>query len=327
MKVAVCLYGFARTYQTTAFSFLKHVVTPNDADIFFYGYDNEGTSQVTTVGLDNSKAKFGSAQDSKGSLLDEAQLRSAYGPALKKVHLHTYQASVFIDAAAEFRTKSDFIPIDRFFSMFYNITGSVQLMKDYEAQTGIKYDAVILTRPDLAFYGPIEASSYDLNLIHIPNSGGQLDTGMERKPPKYHASYYKNAATGEFIRAKTHVFTDQLVLGSQATMSALANIYKELPSFLRNGLPCHPETVLFYLLSYKQNRRVVRHKWAYEIFRSDARVFETQKMLADDDAKNRRKYYKKRYHNAVRRAKKRAGWMFAAPIYLALYFINFCLRR
>ena len=36
-KVAILLYGMLRTFRITAPSFHRHVVSPNNADVFYFG--------------------------------------------------------------------------------------------------------------------------------------------------------------------------------------------------------------------------------------------------------------------------------------------------
>ena len=36
-KVAILLYGMLRSFQLTAASFHRHVVEPNNADVFYFG--------------------------------------------------------------------------------------------------------------------------------------------------------------------------------------------------------------------------------------------------------------------------------------------------
>jgi hypothetical protein len=55
-KVAVLLYGMLRSFQVTAGSFHRHVVRPNNADVFYFG---PADSDVAPTSLSGRLDMFG----------------------------------------------------------------------------------------------------------------------------------------------------------------------------------------------------------------------------------------------------------------------------
>lgn len=278
MKVAVCMYGLLRTYKETSSSLLKNVLEVNNADLFIFSPNKSGKLSIPhniDINLYKSQNKLSiCAMDSDGDVVTEEILLNIYGNRLKGMEIYSRDSINFEKSLFDISMNDILIP-ERVFSLFYNMSGAVKLALD----SGKDYDAIILVRPDLAFYNEINIKSLNLDDIHVPLGGGKLNDGKE-PAPCYHVGYYKNTKRGEMIRAHSHVFTDQFVVFGKDCFNAAANLYEELMDFLSRGVPFHPETLLFYALPYLQNKKVIYHDdWYYEIVRDNTKLIENDDIL------------------------------------------------
>src|SRR5690349_20322855 len=102
-KTAVLLYGMLRTFRTTAASFQRHVVAPNNADVFYFGPTQSDAPSLMHKGqLD----VFGNVKmNPKGDLdstdvVSQDDLAATYGPSLRQYRLHHVDQEEFIRQAA-----------------------------------------------------------------------------------------------------------------------------------------------------------------------------------------------------------------------------------
>lgn len=145
----------------------------------------------------------------------------------------------------------------------------MKLLLEYEQQNNIKYDNIILTRPDLIFYSEIDISKYDLNCLNIPQYGGNVN--HEKKEINY-VCHYKNVPRLEFIPSATIPFTDILIISKAENMRKLSSLYDNLIAYNEYGLPlCHPESIMYYHLGFTQNLQVSTHDIKYEVLRNNYR--------------------------------------------------------
>jgi hypothetical protein len=273
MKLAICLYAFLRTYEDTAASLIKHAVVPNNADLFVFAPDTTGVSVIPQKinlldGIEMDKAKFGNTgwarqSEKEGGIITPEKLRNVYGDALKDFSLYQYDYS-FFEAAAQGITPYSNIPPARIFSLFYNMRGAIALCEKFAEKNKIAYDALLLTRGDVALYRAISISGIDLQKMHIPAGGGVL----HNSEVQWYSQFYKNVFQGEL--QETRPFTDILTLSSYENMRAIASIYERLPGLSAQLLPMHPETLLHYAAVLEQGLEVETHKeWIFEVCRTD----------------------------------------------------------
>lgn len=272
VKVAVLLYGMLRTFRITAPSFLRHVVTPNHADVFYFGpAQSDAPSLVHKGHLDmfgNVKANPKGRMGSTGAVSEE-DLAGAYGSALRQYRFHDVEQEEFVRQAA-------IVPYDewifglnpaRMFSMVFNMEGAVSLLLDYEKEHRIRYHFVILTRPDLAFFSPIKADG-KFGHIHLP-SGEGFDEWGRKHLRNASVLYYKNVMTGDCLEgADRHHFNDQLFLFRREDLPCFAHLGKSMSEYLDQKVPASPETILFLHLCQRHGLVPVYHpEWCYEIYR------------------------------------------------------------
>lgn len=267
-KTAVILYGYCRTYKTTAPSLIKNILEPNNADLFVSTYDNTGVS-ILSKNEDINRTKFilGNKQDLEGEAVSTESLSAAYGKYLKDAKINKYNPQKFVkDSEGIF---SPILKIERIYSLYWNITNAMSFFLDYVKKNKLTYDAVILARPDLFFFEKLDLSKMDLSKVHVPTYGGNLIKKME-KPEPYYVAYYENIELGEYIPFRSVIFSDQLIISSFDNMKELASLYENLAHYDKISLPvCHSETVLYYHLVYKQKKEYTNYTILYEILREN----------------------------------------------------------
>ena len=267
-KTAVLMYGYMRTWKATAGSAIEKILKPNNADLFIYTFDNEGISALPlgTSDINTFKRKNADAQDKEGGLITEKALKQTYGKYLKSFTIAKYNEQRFIDDTKNIPTVC--CPVNRIFSLYNNITECAKLLVKYAKKNKIKYDAVILIRPDLYFYSKVDVSKLDLNNLTIPSVGGNLK--LDGKNDIYFSAGYKNVKRGEYIPVDTVPFSDQFVISSFDNMKTLATLYDSLQLYYSEDFPVyHAESTLYYHLGVKQNLNVDVKPLMYEILRTN----------------------------------------------------------
>lgn len=275
MKVAVIIRGLMRTYDVTKNSLIKNVLIPNDADLFVYTYDVSGSSSIplsadTTVKLNEYKfSKEYGEQDKLGENVTPESLKKAYGKYLKAFWIvpndKNLQNKIGKDIQGVQKIGFD---TNRIYSAYYTTTQSVKSFDLWCKTHKKKYDAVILMRPDLQIYSQILVNKMDLNEIHIPDNGGNIN--MCGKTEIYEVLSYKNVERCEYIPYKTKYFTDQFMISSYENIMRLKNFYSSLLIYENRGFPtAHPESVMFYHMAYLPNIPVALEHIEYEILRNN----------------------------------------------------------
>lgn len=266
-KNAVLLYGFMRTYKNTAKSLLENIIIPNNASLFICTYSNEGVSNLSQdKDINQTKAKHAKQQDLQGNVVTKSSLKEIYGDYLKDSYIKEYNIDKFVQDSKNIF--SPIFPIERFFSLYCNISDVVKLLIDWEEKNNIKFDNLIVTRPDLCFYSKLDLSRMDMDFLNIANNGGNVNPTSHSE--LYYACYYKNVERHEYIPFHTIPFSDQLIISRRKNLIKLSNLYDKLHDYDEIGIPlCHPETVLYYHLGLSQNLNVKINQLYYEILRSD----------------------------------------------------------
>jgi len=278
-KVAVLLYGMLRSFRVTASSFHRHVVQPNNADVFYFG---PAESDVAPKSLSGRLDLFGNLKDNPKGLVDPvasvdpSAFLSAYGPAMRRYEFHRVDQEEFVRQAAIVERKDWIYGLNpaRLFSMIFNMEGAVQILEDYERIHGLRYDTVVITRPDIAFFSPIRATARK-GSIHIP-SGEGFDEWGRKHMGNARVVYYKNVQTGDYIEGGDKLtFNDQIFLLSRADLSCFTGLSKALSDYLSRGVPASPETVFYLHLCLRQGLRQKLHpEWCYQIFRDGMPIVE-----------------------------------------------------
>ncbi|EJP5960090.1 hypothetical protein NUM01_004453, partial [Salmonella enterica] len=97
-KTAVILYGYMRTFKDTAPHLIKNILMVNNADLFIFCYENEGTSNIINMeNVNNEKNKNAVKWDSEGGLITESLLRSIYEDFLVEFSINKYNRNFFME--------------------------------------------------------------------------------------------------------------------------------------------------------------------------------------------------------------------------------------
>lgn len=271
-RVAILLYGYLRTYQDVAYSFMKNVADLHDADIFYFGPRETDKPQVGHSGKNNFIGSFienpkNNAEKNKEQSNEEL-FRGVYGTRLKSYHFHSEGNDKFKAVAAAISQDQWLFMLDpsRFFSMAYNMSGAYDLMRAYEEKIGTKYDTVILTRPDLCFYRPLTLNIQS-GEVHIADGEGVHPFDGTRLPGNVPAMFYKNVHTGELVETG-HTFNDQIIALQRPHAHLMGSLYQSMIDYIPLRLPMTPESMLFFHFVTRSGLRIVKNDhWVYEIVR------------------------------------------------------------
>ncbi len=301
-RTAVLLYGFIRSANMTHGSLLNNVVIPNDADIFYFGPDATDKPASSHGGIFDAAGFIkinpkNDTQEFAGGISE--QLESYYGSRLKSFELHDKPAGYFSEMVSfvEYEQWLFSLNPSRFASMFFNMQGAFKLMVQYENEHGLKYDHVILTRPDLAFYSRIETNTIRDGYVYIPDGVGFCPHTGNRRRGLGSVFFYVNRTTGEYIPTNTG-FNDQLLVFSRDTAQALDNLLESAVGYMKKNVPLTPETLIyFHLIVCGKNAVKYMANWVYEIIRIDDKPIKNITDLIVLDIIDR-------YHPAVLRREK-----------------------
>ena len=278
-KVAVLLYGMLRTFEVTAHSFHRHIVAPNDADVFYFGPHH---SDVPTTRHNGHLDWFGNLKNNPKGLVDPVttvnvqSFLKAYSPAIRDYRFHHVDSQEFVRQGSLVPPRDWIFGLNpaRIFSMVFNIEGAVNLLHEYEAAHGVSYDAVLITRPDIAFFSTIQAQVKS-GFLHIP-SGEGFDPWGRKHRGNARVLYYKSVETGDFIEGGDALtFNDQIFLLAREDLRCFSNLSKAVADYLSQGVPASPETILYLHLCLRARLRPITHReWCYQIHRAGMRTVE-----------------------------------------------------
>jgi hypothetical protein len=278
-KAAVLLYGMLRSFRLTAASFHRHVVEPNNADVFYFG---PAASDVAPTSLSGRLDVFGNLKDNPKGRVDPMQgvdleaFTSAYGPAMRRYRFHQVDQEEFARQAAVVDRRDWIFGLNpaRLFSMVFNMEGVVHLLEEYEREQHVSYDTVIVTRPDIAFFSPIRPR-LRAGTIHLP-SGEGFDEWGRKHMGNARILYYKNVETGDYIEGGDKLsFNDQILACARTDLDAFSGLAKAFSDYLCRRVPASPETVFYLHFCLRRGLKPVLHpEWCYQIQRAGMPVIE-----------------------------------------------------
>ena len=158
MKVAVLITGQLRDYKVNYTNHIKHLIEPNNADVFVYAC-TKNTLHSCGVSLDQ---KYYMTNEYAEDEIKES-VKEIYGGYLK---------GVIVD-------KNEKLPEDNFGTLGYfrtrmqnqidNIGKGFEMAKEYAKKNNFKYDVIIRSRPDNSMYlRPVDVSKAEFreNLLY-----------------------------------------------------------------------------------------------------------------------------------------------------------------
>jgi len=213
MKIAICLSGHLRRFELTAANLLKYVKSNYECDIFLHTWDRMGYTSVYKTDI---------TQDLTHKYL--SRIEHLYKP--KKIIVEN---SLFIE---ELKLQGDQYaphlkggpkPVGHMASMFYKIYAANELRKQYELESGSKYDWVIRCRPDLLFHGltniPLEKTN---NIVYVP----------------------KHLSGNNWI-------CDQFAIALPEEMDLYSSFFFDIPTYFSSQKEYRPEIFMDYCMKLK----------------------------------------------------------------------------
>lgn len=276
-KVAIIFYGMIRNYCLPSKSIKKHIIKPNNGDVYYFGPSYTDRPSNSHYGkFDKDGFLMENPKSAKDSVFpaEIGDFIETYSDCIKNYKIHDLKFSFFEEEADSVSRRDEWLfqlnPA-RVLSMFYNMSGAIEEFLKFSNENSLSYDACVLMRPDLVFYNRVLPQAED-GKIYIPKAQGISERGetYDGNAPVY---FYKNAYTGEYIPGGRKItFNDQFLIMTQKEISTFKGMYDEVKDMMKRKVPLSPET-LFYLMT--KNRFldvIINADWVYEIYRNDTKL-------------------------------------------------------
>lgn len=185
MKIAVLLYGHLRDFEVCADSLNENLLSRYDCDVFMHTWDERDH---------NSKCwheqRFDAAYVGEDTI---NIIKSKYNPkGLLVEHQEKYKDEKIIQSlSSEDFKMSTAIP----HFIFYGMNKANQMRIEYEKNNGVKYDYVIVTRPDVRLKTPFVMEKY-LSTIEV--------LGFDMNACRFYGAFNSN-----FFNELGHTITNQ----------------------------------------------------------------------------------------------------------------------
>jgi hypothetical protein len=212
-RIAVQLFGHLRSFRKTYKSFLKHVVEANkvdgyEVDIFIHTWTETDHSDIVWHNP-TGKARGTTVKD---TLINK--IKWYYNS--KKILMET-QIDV-IDYKIPGRWNDVSNSYKRILNVAYTVYKASELRREYAKEYNIKYDYIIVTRPDILFYKPFlinnVLSVYKKHNIDIPSNA------------LFFADRTLNLLSVDDIHFR--IASDILYFGSEKVIDKATNLFKTI---------------------------------------------------------------------------------------------------
>lgn len=166
MKIAVLLFGHMRTFEKCYKSLQRHLLSKYDCDIFIHTWDKIDHNTATWH-------RYRMADQMKSGDRLKKSIYDLYKP--KKVVMESQVVKDLGDITAENFKISKF----GIKSMFHSMAQANDLRRQYEQETGTKYDYIVFVRPDVLLSTPFLLENFiDFNCKgHTLYTVGNLKSG------------------------------------------------------------------------------------------------------------------------------------------------------
>lgn len=168
MKLGVLLFGHLRTFEYSSQYFIENVVKKYDCDIFMHTWDEIDSTTQSWNNKTNCYKK-----------LDEITLekvKTIYKPKSIIVGHQDNQSDEIIESIDGLKKVS----LNGMNYMFESMQRANELRKEYEQEIGIKYDYLLVTRPDVAVYNflDIPATIKEAQSLNIDLNNARFFAGL-----------------------------------------------------------------------------------------------------------------------------------------------------
>lgn len=145
MRVAVGLFGHLRSHQATVAALRENIVDCYNADVFLHAWSTLDAQSTTW---------WCSERPSSATLSVQADdVKKLYNPTRMII-----EDQLWSDEYNRISFGNEAVPLESVMFMFHSITQCLKLISDYEKQNSIKYDFVIMVRPDVLIKSGIDAT-------------------------------------------------------------------------------------------------------------------------------------------------------------------------
>ena len=155
MKIAILLFGHMRTYAYCVPFLKKNLLSCYDCDVFIHTWD---TFESSTLKWDKRQGL-----SEKLSLATLEHIENQYKPKKMLVESQLIKNDEIINSLIDSK-KVSFTGMQYMLESLYKVNS---LRKEYQKEKNIKYDLIIVTRPDIAIYNklPLEASLREASML------------------------------------------------------------------------------------------------------------------------------------------------------------------
>ena len=224
MRVAALISGEPRFCKAFDMQ-LACIKNDEPIDWFFY-LCNENESKNARYGAIIPPSLINCTNDQMADYINDRL------PKNHKIACIETSAPVNVDHIKNMNYRTDsWQPPENIFIMFYNLNKVNNLKIEHEKKYGI-YDLVIRTRPDVALLDYLDLNNIKNILDNNPNT----------------------VITPPDCRWGPGPTNDQFAIGTSDVMDRYSNILNNLDSLHNNGIPYHPETMLFHHLNSENIR-------------------------------------------------------------------------
>lgn len=228
MKIALCLSGHLRKFEETYPSLKTYILDKYDCDIFISTWDQMGYSCAfkTDANLNSTSLRL-------------SEVENLFKP--KKI---VVESSSFVQ---ELMTQGDqYAPhligqpkhVGHMASMFYKIFAANEIRKRYQLDSGIQYDWIIRSRPDLIFHAPV--------IMPLDKNPGRVYVSKHQCSPGW--------------------LNDQFAIGQPEDIDLYSSLFFDLPEYFMARNEFYPEKYMAWGLN-KKNLHAEMHDLQFHIHR------------------------------------------------------------
>lgn len=145
MKIAVCFFGHLRTFKECATHIKHNLLDKYDCDLFMHTWSTY--NHHTKTHHEN--------RDIKGDV-NKNLIVKTYGE-FKDI---TIEKQIVKDMGYVNITRSQTISLFGIYSLYHSMKESYSLCERYSREKNIKYDLIVMVRPDIALLDPLELDTY-----------------------------------------------------------------------------------------------------------------------------------------------------------------------
>ena len=150
MKIAIQLFGHMRTYKQCYRALFDNLISQYDCDVFIHTWDK--IDHNTTVWHNYHVTSNDGPEKLKSDIINTYNPKKICMESQNPVDMGCVTANGY--QISKFGIKS----------MLYGMSMANDLRKQYQKETGVEYNVVIVTRPDIILHKPLVLEKY-INLV------------------------------------------------------------------------------------------------------------------------------------------------------------------